>query len=660
MTTTIVFRMGKGAERPDFIGGSIGQGKNGDLFVSTAGGWRQADIGDVFVAASVKAVEQLAQAGKELATTVYEAAKTEISRAALEFRQSHEKGKLEDFRDRAVNASTRQERLSVERDYLKYQSGRLEKAAERVKEKAWNGSPNESMRNAMKAAHDRLMSHSCQMKGRVGELNKELDGANSHKILVVDEASLLSSKDANRIVEVAQKEGMRVAFQGDVRQLQPVSAGKAFETAQQFSKDFSKAQLTEIQRQKTELGKEVVSDIYRGDLVGAFKTLEAGGKVDVSSTREDSLKKLASDLASGARDQREQSLVMTASRADRDAINQTVREAYKQIGDISKEGVTVETWRSRGLTEAQSKQVGQYNHGDGISFAIANKSQGIAAGERGQVIGKNSADNKLTVRMDGGREVLVNPKEIRGMEAFERRQIEIAQGDKVRFTKNDQATGRTNGEIGHVRDLKGMGATVEFRGADGKSTYTDTVNLSQVRHMDYGYGMTVHSSQGKTVSQENISAVYINPDNKNQSMGQRSFLVAATRGEDAPKVYTHPSQIQQRRELQGSAKSQASEAVKAILRQQDKTSAVRELGIDAARAINQGCGESRATSASRENEMLRPASSDKSEKVQSRNSGKSNESNSGENKTSSRIEGGGKMPSRRQEISLSPSAGHGR
>lgn len=599
-------RLDRGADRPDFIGGALGHDKQGNMYVSTADGWRQADIGDVFVAAGVKAAEHLAQAGKEVAATLFEAAKAEIGRAGLQFSQSMEREKLEGFRDRAMNATSRHERMGVERDFLKYQSGKLEKAAKGLREGAWNARDNSPktpmsmagaerwqgvseshkglMRESMKSAHDGLMNRVAEMKGRIGELNKELDGAKENKLVAVDEASLLSSKDANRIMEVAQREGMRVAFQGDVRQLPAVEAGKPFENAKEFG-GLSKAEMTEIQRQKTDLGKDVVAEVYKGNLAAAYDRLVDGGKVHVGQSGEDTRQKLAEDLSKGTREQREQSLVMTASRADRDAINQSVRDAYKQLGDVAKDGTTVESWRSRGLTDAQKTQAGQYHKGDGVEFGMTNKNLDIKAGERGQITGKDTVANTLNVRLESGREVQFDPKEARGLDTYERRQIEVAQGDKIRFSKNDQATGRTNGEIGHVRELNGHEAKVEFRGADGKN-YTDTVDMSRVKHMDHGYAMTVHSSQGKTVSQENVSALYVNPDNPNLAMGQRSFTVAATRGQDAPNVYTHPKQEQLRDAGEKvETKELANAAVKEILRPQDKSSAIREVGLDKAKEL---------------------------------------------------------------------------
>jgi len=594
-------RLESGGQRPDFMGGSVGFDKQGGMYVSTADGWRQADLGDVFVAAGVKAAEQLAHLGQEAAKTIYEAAKAEIGRATLEFKQSHEREKLEGFKERAQNATTRDERLGVQRDFMKYQVEKLEKVASGMRERAWNarenspkapmspagaerwkevsGARDDLARESMKTAHDALMGRAADMKEQIGKIEKELEGAQAQKLVVVDEASLLSSRDANKIMEIANREGMRVVFQGDVRQLQAVEAGKAFQNAKDFA-GFSKAEMTDIQRQKTELGKEVVADIYRGKPQEAFDRLEKGGKVHVGEGHGDTIKKLASDLASGTKEQRESALVMTASRADRDAINQAVRDAYQQTGDIGKESVKVEAWRSRGLTDAQKTQAGQYHRGDGLEFGMSNKAIGINAGERGVITDKNTAGNTLTVQMQDGRSVQFDPKEARGMDTYERRTIEVAQGDKLRFSKNDLATGRTNGEVGHVRELKGQEAKIEFRGADGKS-YTDTVNLGQARHVDHGYAMTVHSSQGKTVGQENTSAIYINPDNPNLAMGQRSFLVGATRGQDAVSVYTHQKQEQQSQN--GSAREKAHAAVKEIMRPQDKSSAIREVGMDKAR-----------------------------------------------------------------------------
>lgn len=79
--------------------------------------------------------------------------------------------------------------------------------------------------------------------------------------------------------------------------------------------------------------------------------------------------------------------------------------------------------------------------------------------------------------------------------AAERGEREFATGDRVIFLKNDKDLGVKNGSTGTVEKAADGQLTVKI---DGSERSVD-VQQDKYAHIDHGYGMTVHKSQGVTV-----------------------------------------------------------------------------------------------------------------------------------------------------------------
>ena len=79
---------------------------------------------------------------------------------------------------------------------------------------------------------------------------------------------------------------------------------------------------------------------------------------------------------------------------------------------------------------------------------------------------------------------------------FRSESLELRRGDKVRFTRNDPASGLTNGQVAAVESVgkDGFG----FRLEDGSPMKLGEGD-PQLRHLDRAWAATIHAFQGKTV-----------------------------------------------------------------------------------------------------------------------------------------------------------------
>ncbi len=85
-----------------------------------------------------------------------------------------------------------------------------------------------------------------------------------------------------------------------------------------------------------------------------------------------------------------------------------------------------------------------------------------------------------------------------------------------------------NSETAVIKQIKNNNATLQF-----ENNLTRTVPLSALKHIDYGYCITVHSSQGKTYA-NTIAAI----ENHKLLNEQKSWLVTLSRHKDEIKILT--------------------------------------------------------------------------------------------------------------------------
>jgi len=342
------------------------------------------------------------------------------------------------------------------------------------------------------------------------------------ELWVVDEGGLLGQKDANAILKAAERAGAKVVVVGDEKQLSAVNAGKPFDVAQRDG-GMATAKMDEINRQKTDQLKAAVADVANG------RHAEALSKLDTIEVKDDKklIGKVVADIAGKTPEQREKSLVLTATNADRREINDGVREALKARGEIKGPAANGEVLVSKGWTAAETKHAGNYQPGDVVRFGRTYEGVGVQKGEYARVEGADRA-GKVTLKTDAGKLVTWEPAKNSKVEAYRAESREIQAGDKIKVTRNGD--GLVNGHSGHVEKVSGNLATVKMQ--SGESVKFD---LAKDRHWDHGYAQTIHSSQGKTT--EAVS-IHINTNSK-AAMGDRAFYVAATRSKFEATVYTN-------------------------------------------------------------------------------------------------------------------------
>jgi ATP-dependent exoDNAse (exonuclease V) alpha subunit len=108
----------------------------------------------------------------------------------------------------------------------------------------------------------------------------------------------------------------------------------------------------------------------------------------------------------------------------------------------------------------------------------------------------------------------------------------FAAGDRVQMTAPDRERGVPNRELGTVEGIEANGR-MEIRWDSGR---TSSFEAGERRHLDYGYAVTSHSSQGQTAGRV---LVHVETDRASEQLvNRRLAYVAVSRGQYDARIYT--------------------------------------------------------------------------------------------------------------------------
>jgi conjugative relaxase-like TrwC/TraI family protein len=356
----------------------------------------------------------------------------------------------------------------------------------------------------------------------------QVDGDPSRRhLFMVDESSLSSTKQMREFLEKIGSQD-RVLLIGDIRQHQGVEAGKPFEQLQQAG--MRTAQLDQIVRQKDPELLKAVEHLAKNETKTGIEILQQQGRI---TELPDSQQRIAA-IAKSYAVRPENTLIVSPDNASRQAINQAVRIELQAKGAVDKNERTflILTPRSE-MTGADRAWAQRYQPQDVLHYSRGSKEHAIERGSYATVVAVNPKDNVLTVRRDDGEQVTYDPRRLQGITGYRERDREFAQGDRIQFTAPDRNLHVANRELATIQKIDGPQLTVKM---DGEQERVLTFDVNQMRHIDHGYAVTSHSSQGLTADR-----VLINMDTSTHTdlINTRFAYVSVSRASHDVQIYTN-------------------------------------------------------------------------------------------------------------------------
>ena len=183
--------------------------------------------------------------------------------------------------------------------------------------------------------------------------------------------------------------------------------------------------------------------------------------------------------------------------------------------------------------KADRQSAAHYHAGDVVRYTKGSHTYGLAAGEYARVVQVNAEDNHVTVRRAHGARVTYDPRRLQGVTLYREVDRAFAAGDRVQLTAPDRAQHLANRELGTIEQMQAKGER-RLRLDSGR---TVALNLRTHPHLDYGYAVTSHSSQGQTPDRV---LVHIDVQQAGEQLvNRRLAYVAISRGRYDAQIYTN-------------------------------------------------------------------------------------------------------------------------
>src|ERR1700682_2336078 len=327
---------------------------------------------------------------------------------------------------------------------------------------------------------------------------------------------------------ISSRNNDRVLLVGDTRQHEAVEAGRPYRQLQEAG--IQTAKLNEIVRQKDPALKEVVEQLSRGNVREAIERLDTQGRVHEFPERDQRLKEIARDYAAKP----EGTLVVSPDNESRRAINQVIHREMQTRGqvDANEQKYRVLVARQE-ITGVDRQWAAQYEAGDVVRYTRGSKTHGIEVGEYARVERANEKENLVTVKRENGERVSYDPRRLHGVTLYREAERAFSEGDRVQFTAPNRERHIANRELGTIEKIDDSG-NLQLRLDSGRAV---AFNIKENPHLDYGYAVTSHSSQGQTADRV---LVHVDTEQVGEKLvNRRLAYVAVSRGRYDAQFYTN-------------------------------------------------------------------------------------------------------------------------
>jgi len=355
----------------------------------------------------------------------------------------------------------------------------------------------------------------------------ERPDAGEKRLFVLDESSLASTRQMHEFLTRLHRND-RVLLVGDVRQHESVEAGRPFAQLQEAG--MPTVRLDEILRQRDPELKETVEMLARGHVAAAIESLDIQGRVHEVIGREARITAIAREYAASP----ENTLVVSPDNRSRAEINTAIHRELQVQGIVGKQEHKLQVLVPRQeLTGADRSWAQRYQPNDVLHYSRTSKETGIAKGEYAQVLAVSGQGNLLTVMRRNGQQVTYDPRRQMGVSVYRAEEKVFSVGDRIQFTAPNQELKVANRELASIESIGANGA-VRLKVDGGRSV---EVGTHRFPHIDHGYAVTSHSSQGQTAER-----VLVHADTElgaKDLLNHRMAYVSVSRGQWDAQIFTN-------------------------------------------------------------------------------------------------------------------------
>jgi ATP-dependent exoDNAse (exonuclease V) alpha subunit len=218
-------------------------------------------------------------------------------------------------------------------------------------------------------------------------------------------------------------------------------------------------------------------------------------------------------------------LIVSPDNASRRELNVAVRKELKANGSLAPEDHTFRVLVQRqDMTGAERSWANHYEINDVVRYARGSKAVGIEAAAYAPVVAINPSANQLTVEKANGELATYDPRRLTGVSVYQEIERELSVGARIQFTAPDKSLGVANRDMAAIKAIHPNGRVCVRLDNNRQIEF----NPNEHRHLDHGYAVTSHSSQGLTAERVLVHAdTSVHPDLLNSRFGYVSISRAS-------------------------------------------------------------------------------------------------------------------------------------
>lgn len=347
--------------------------------------------------------------------------------------------------------------------------------------------------------------------------SERLQGEANGRVILVDEAGLLSTQVLDRLSALAQSQRARLLLVGDTKQHFAVERGDALRQMVRYS-GLPVVRLSEVLRQRDDRDRQFARLLAAGHIGDAFQYAERQGLFR-ETPNDAALFTQAAEHYVRNRLAGIETLVVIPFWEEIDRFSAEVRPTLRKAGLLGETEIVRPAVRPLTWTEEQKKHWHLYQPGDQLLFL--RKTRWHEKGSAAEVIA--ILPGGLRVRDRKGRESTVNRRLCGAYDVGRRQVLPLSEGEQVLIRGREDSQGFTNGEVKTVGRIE-----------SDRVTFTDGTTLPpDFAAWTYGHAVTAYRSQGSS-SEESL--LLLGPVAE-KALLRRQFYVGNTRYKGSHAIY---------------------------------------------------------------------------------------------------------------------------
>jgi len=355
-------------------------------------------------------------------------------------------------------------------------------------------------------------------------VSEPLQAAAAGRLILVDEAGLLSTQQLEQLTTLAETLQSRLLLVGDTKQHTSVQRGDALRNVIKYSY-LPVVRLSEVLRQRNEVDRCFSRLLAAGSVGEAFGFADSRGMLREAPS-DTALFTQAAEHYVRNRTQGIDTVVVIPFWEEIERFNGEARRALRTAGLLGHSEVTRDAVKPLLWTDEQKVHWDQYTLGDRLLFA--RDTRFFRRGAAAEVIA--ILPDGLRVRGPKGRIAKITQRQRSAFDVGRLQSLPLAAGDRLLFRGREDSAGFANGDFADVAEVDPSSNRVRL--TNGKELPPDFAAWT------YGHALTSYRAQGSTAEE----SILVLGEVASRALARRQFYVANTRYRGAHAIYVSQKQ----------------------------------------------------------------------------------------------------------------------